>query len=79
LNNHIRVLLNPDVWKVSKLQANICASGWSASYCVTVYVDGIRFYEPVLIGQVGEVRVRVNYTSEPACTTPCTVMASRYQ
>lgn len=42
--------------------AYACAAGWSASYCVTVYVGGIRFYKPVLIGQVVEVRAQLIYT-----------------
>jgi acyl-CoA hydrolase len=42
--------------------AYACAAGWSASYCVTIYVGGIRFYRPVLIGQVVEVRARLIYT-----------------
>jgi len=36
-----------------------CAVGWSGRYCVTVYVGGIRFYEPVLIGNVVEVNARL--------------------
>jgi acyl-CoA hydrolase len=39
-----------------------CAAGWSGRYCVTVYVGGIRFYQPVLIGHVVEVRARLIYT-----------------
>lgn len=39
-----------------------CASAWSGHYCVTVYVGGIRFYRPVLIGSLVEVRSRVIYT-----------------
>ncbi len=39
-----------------------CAAGWSGHYCVTVYVGGIRFYKPVLIGHMVEVRARVIYT-----------------
>lgn len=42
--------------------AYACAAGWSASYCVTVYVGGIRFYKPVLIGHVVEVRAVLAYT-----------------
>ena len=42
--------------------AYACAAGWSASYCVTVYVGGIRFYKPVLIGHVVEVHARLVYT-----------------
>jgi len=39
-----------------------CAVGWSGSYCVTVYVGGIRFYQPVHIGAMVEVYARVIYT-----------------
>jgi acyl-CoA hydrolase len=39
-----------------------CAVGWSENYCVTVYVGGIRFYKPVLIGSIVTVRARVVYT-----------------
>jgi acyl-CoA hydrolase len=42
--------------------AYACAAGWSGRYCVTVYVGGIRFYQPVLIGHVVEVRARLIYT-----------------
>ncbi len=42
--------------------AYACAVGWSASYCVTVYVGGIRFYKPVLIGHIVEVRAALAYT-----------------
>ncbi|MCB6183109.1 acyl-CoA thioesterase [Leeia sp. TBRC 13508] len=39
-----------------------CAVGWSGRYCVTVYVGGIRFYKPVLLGSMVEVSARVLYT-----------------
>jgi acyl-CoA hydrolase len=39
-----------------------CAAGWSGQYCVTIYVGGIRFYRPVLIGHLVEVRARIIYT-----------------
>ncbi len=39
-----------------------CAANWSACYCVTVFVGGIRFYRPVLIGQLVEVTARVIHT-----------------
>jgi acyl-CoA hydrolase len=39
-----------------------CAIGWSGQYCVTVYVGGIRFYKPVHIGNMVEVRARLIYT-----------------
>src|SRR5215212_7426937 len=39
-----------------------CAVGWSGRYCVTVYVGGIRFYQPVLISNLVEVSARLIYT-----------------
>jgi len=42
--------------------AYACAVGWSGKYCVTVYVGGIRFYRPVTIGSLVEVRARVILT-----------------
>ena len=39
-----------------------CAVGWSGYYCVTVYVGGIRFYKPIFIGQIVEVRAMVVHT-----------------
>ncbi len=44
--------------------AYTCAVGWSGQYCVTVYVGGIRFYKPVLIGNVVEVRAKLIYTGK---------------
>ncbi len=42
--------------------AYACAAGWSGNYCVTVYVGGIRFFKPVLIGQVVEAWARLIHT-----------------
>ncbi|GAB3128620.1 acyl-CoA thioesterase [Tsukamurella serpentis] len=42
--------------------AYLCAAGWSGGEAVTVYVDGVRFYRPVQIGQVIEVRSRLLHT-----------------
>jgi acyl-CoA hydrolase len=39
-----------------------CAVGWSGQYCVTVYVGGIQFHKPVLVGHLVEVRARLIYT-----------------
>jgi acyl-CoA hydrolase len=39
-----------------------CAVGWSKHYCVTVYVGGIRFLNPIFIGDLVEVRASVIYT-----------------
>lgn len=38
------------------------ATGWSGQYCVTVYVGGIRFHQPVRIGELVEVTARVILT-----------------
>jgi uncharacterized protein (TIGR00369 family) len=39
-----------------------CAVGWSGHYCVTIYVGGIRFLRPILIGHIVEVEARVIHT-----------------
>ena len=39
--------------------AYACAVGWSGRYCVTVYVGGIRFFHPVMIGDLVEVKARI--------------------
>ncbi|SNS84305.1 Acyl-CoA hydrolase [Noviherbaspirillum humi] len=39
-----------------------CAVGWSGYYCVTVFVGGIRFYKPIFIGQIIEVKATVVHT-----------------
>jgi acyl-CoA hydrolase len=44
--------------------AYACAVGWSGQYCVTVYVGGIRFYKPVHIGNLVEVRAKLIYTGK---------------
>lgn len=41
-----------------------CAVGWSGYYCVTVYVGGIRFYKPIFIGQVVEVKASLVHTGK---------------
>ncbi len=39
-----------------------CAVGWSGQYCVTVYVGGIRFSQPICIGELVEVHAKLIYT-----------------
>ena len=39
-----------------------CAMAWAKSYCVTVYVGGIRFHRPIRIGHMVEVEARLAYT-----------------
>ncbi|MFA5205127.1 MAG: acyl-CoA thioesterase [Lentisphaeria bacterium] len=40
----------------------VCATAWCGRPCVTVYVGGIRFYRPILVGQLVEVRARLIHT-----------------
>ncbi len=42
--------------------AYTCARTWSESYCVTVYVGGIRFYKPINIGEVIKIEAAVIHT-----------------
>jgi len=39
-----------------------CAVGWSGMYCVTVAVGGIRFVNPILIGDLVTVDCKLIYT-----------------
>jgi len=39
-----------------------CATSWAKRYCVTVYVGGIRFLRPIMIGDLVEVEARLAYT-----------------
>ncbi len=42
--------------------AYVCAAGWSAGNCVAAYSGGIRFYRPIMIGHIVEVRARLLHT-----------------
>ena len=42
--------------------AYACSVGWSGLSAVTVYVSGIRFYKPIHIGDIVELRARLIYT-----------------
>lgn len=39
-----------------------CAANWSSSYCVTVYVGGIRFLKPISVGDLVELRAELMHT-----------------
>lgn len=45
-----------------------CATSWAKSYCVTVYVSGIRFHRPIRIGELVEVEARLAYTGTRSMT-----------
>lgn len=42
--------------------AYTCARNWADSYCVTVYVGGIRFLKPISIGEVIKIHAYVIHT-----------------
>ncbi|QNL20503.1 acyl-CoA thioesterase [Hyphobacterium sp. CCMP332] len=42
--------------------AYACASNWCSGYCVTVYVGGIRFIQPIRIGEIVQVDARIILT-----------------
>ncbi len=42
--------------------AYACAHSWAESYCVTVYVGGIRFFSPIRIGDLIRIEATVIYT-----------------
>ncbi len=42
--------------------AYTCARSWAETYCVTVYVGGIRFLKPINIGDVIKLYATVIYT-----------------
>lgn len=39
-----------------------CATSWAKAYCVTVFVGGIRFHRPIMIGDLVEVEATLAYT-----------------
>lgn len=53
-----------------------CAVGWSAKYCVTVYVGGIRFYSPIHVGNLVEVQAKVIHTGHSSMHIAVDVFAS---
>jgi acyl-CoA hydrolase len=53
-----------------------CAAGWSGCYCVTVYVGGIRFLRPILVGDLVEVKAQVVDTGRTSMHIAVDVFAS---
>lgn len=41
-----------------------CAVQWSGRYCLTVYVGGVRFFQPVRVSNMVEIRAKVIYTGQ---------------
>lgn len=44
--------------------AYTCARSWSETYCVTVYVGGIRFIKPINIGDLVKMKAYVIHTGK---------------
>ena len=41
-----------------------CAAQWSARYCVTVSIGGIRFIRPILVGQMVTLKAKIVHTGK---------------
>jgi len=54
-----------------------CASAWATSYCVTVYVGGIRFMKPILIGDLVKVEAKIIYTGNSSMHIAVDVSSKR--
>jgi acyl-CoA hydrolase len=64
------------VMKWIDLAAYACAAGWSGKYCITAYAGGIRFVEPILVGNLVEVTAKVVYTGNTSMHIAIDVQAS---
>ncbi|RKF13758.1 acyl-CoA thioesterase [Alginatibacterium sediminis] len=50
------------VMKWIDLAGYACAAAWSGKYCITAYAGGIRFVQPIHVGNIVEVSAKVIYT-----------------
>ncbi|MDF0719593.1 acyl-CoA thioesterase [Kaistella sp. PBT33-4] len=60
--NHVGNVHGGSVMKWIDQAGYACATTWSSNYSVTVYVGGIRFYEPIKICEIVQVEAQVIYT-----------------
>lgn len=56
-----------------------CARTWSGTYCVTVYVGGIRFLKPIRIGDVVKVEAKVIYTGKSSIHIAVDVFSKSFE
>lgn len=56
-----------------------CAASWCGGYAVTVYVGGIRFFYPIFIGHLVEVRSKVIHTGTTSMHIAVDVFSKRPQ
>src|SRR5882762_8482236 len=54
-----------------------CAVGWSGMYCVTLAVGGIRFVNPILIGDMVTLHCQLIYTGNTSMHFAVDVIARR--
>ena len=52
-----------------------CAAGWTGDYCVTAYVGGIRFLEPISVGELVEVRALLIQTGRTSMNVAIDIYA----
>lgn len=56
-----------------------CAANWCGGYAVTVYVGGIRFFSPIFIGHMVEIRSKVIHTGTTSMHIAVDVFSKRPQ
>jgi len=59
--------------------AYACASQWCQSYCVTVYVGGIRFLKPIPIGYLVKTHAYIIYTGKSSMHIAVDVFSKNVQ
>jgi acyl-CoA hydrolase len=53
-----------------------CAAGWTGCYCVTAYVGGIRFLQPIAVGELVEVRAQIIRTGHSSMDVAVDIYAA---
>lgn len=64
------------VMKWIDLAAYANAAAWSGKYCITAYAGGIRFVQPIHVGNLVEVSAKVIYTGNSSMHIAIDVQAS---
>ncbi len=59
--------------------AYTCARNWSGTYCVTVYVGGIRFIKPISIGELIKINAKVIYTGKTSVHIAVDVYSRKFE
>lgn len=58
--------------------AYTCARTWAETYCVTVYVGGIRFYKPINIGDLVKIDAYIIYTGNSSIHIATDVYSKKF-